>query len=99
MSSHIPQIVALLAALVIFLRAEPVINLMGRACTLPVRVAFWLLSVGSAWLILSISQGYIPPPAVTLTLLGVAVLMLTERRIRGLLRNPEYVLRNRRMLP
>lgn len=99
MSAHILQGVALLAALVIFFRVEPIVNLMGRACRLPVRVAFWLLAVGSAWLMLSITQGYQPPPSVTLTLCGLAVLLVAERRVRGLLRASEHVLRDRRARP
>lgn len=99
MSADILQAATLLAALVIFFRVEPVVNLMGRACRFSVRVAFWLLAVGSAWLMLSISQGYQPPPAVALTLCGLAVLLVAERRVRGLLRAPEHVLRDRRMRP
>lgn len=99
MSAHIMQAVTLLAALVIFFRAEPAVNLMGRTCRLPVRVAFWLLTVGSAWLMLSITQGYRPPMSVTLTLCGLAVLLVAERRVRGLLRAPEQVLRDRRARP
>lgn len=99
MSAHILQAVALAASLVIFFRVEPAVNLMGRACRLPVRVAFWLLAVGSAWLMLSITQGYRPPLSVTLTLCGLAVLLLAERRVRGLLRAPEHVLRDRRARP
>jgi hypothetical protein len=99
MNAHLLQAAALLAALVIFLRVERVVNLMGPKCRLLVRVAFWLLAVGSAWVILLISQGYQPPPAVTLTLCGVAGLLAAERRVRGLLRAPEHVLRNRRCGP
>lgn len=101
MSAHILQAVTLLAALIVFFRAEPIVNLMGRSARLPVRVAFWLLAVGSAWLMLSITQGYRPPPSVTLTLCGLAVLLLAERRVRGLLRAPENVLmgRDRRARP
>ena len=101
MSAHVLQAVALLASLVIFFRVEPVVNLMGRACRLPVRAAFWLLAVGSAWLMLSITQGYRPPLSVVLTLCGLAVLLVAERRVRGLLRAPEHVLcgRDRRVRP
>lgn len=99
MSAHILQAIAMTASLVIFFRVEPVVNLMGRACRFPVRVAFWLLAVGSAWLMLSITQGYRPPLSVTLTLCGLAVLLLAERRIRGLLCAPEQVLRDRRARP
>lgn len=99
MSGPLTQALALLAALVIFFHAEPVVNLMGRACRLPVRVAFWLLAVGSAWLMLSITQGYRPPPSVAMTLCGLAVLLVTERRVRGLLRAPEHVMRDRRARP
>lgn len=101
MSAHILQAAALLASLVIFFRVEPIVNLMGHACRFSVRVAFWLMTVGSVWLMLSITQGYRPPPAVTLTLCGLAVLLVAERRIRGLLRAPEHVLmgRDRRARP
>jgi hypothetical protein len=99
MSAHVLQAVTLLASLVIFFRVEPAVNLMGRACRLPVRVAFWTLSVGSAWLVLSITQGYRPSLPVTLTICGIAVLLVTERRVRGLLRAPEHVLRDRRARP
>lgn len=95
MSAHILQVVALAASLVIFLRVERVVNLMTRACRFSVRMAFWLLGVGSAWLLLSITQGYQPPPSVTMALCGVAVLLVAERRFRGLIRAPEHVLRGR----
>ena len=73
MSAHVLQAVTLLASLVIFFRVEPAVNLMGRACRLPVRVSYWALAVGSAWLVLSVSQGYQPPPPVALLCAAAAL--------------------------
>lgn len=99
MSAHILQAVALAASVLILFRVESVVNLMGRRCPLLVRAAFWLLAVGSAWLSLSITQGYRPSLGVAAVLWGVVLLLFTERRMRGLLRAPEQVLRDRRARP
>lgn len=90
------QALALIATLVIFVRAELVINLMGTACRLPVRAAFWLVGVGSAGLVLSITQGYRPNWATALVLAGFALVMVVERRVRGLLRRPPLASPDRR---
>ncbi len=99
MSAYFLQTVALLATAVIFMRVEPVINLMGPACRTPVRVAFWSLLVGAAGLGLSITQGYRPNGWTVLLTVGVAALLLSERRVRGLLRARENVTRDRRARP
>lgn len=84
--SIICQILALTAAGVIFWRSEPVINLMGPGCRVVVRLAFWFLLVGSAGLIVAISQGYVPGWPLVLILCGTAFLLIGERRIKGLVR-------------
>ena len=99
MSAYLVQAVALLAALAIFFRVELIMNAMDHACRLPVRVAFWLLAVGTAWLMLSITQGYQPPPAVALLLCGLAALLIAERRVRCFLRASGPVRHERRMRP
>lgn len=95
--AHILQIVALTASAVIFWRAEPIINLMNPGCRLAVRLAFWLLAVGSAALIVVITQGYEPSLPVVLALCGTALLLASERRIKGLLRLHTPVTKERRV--
>lgn len=97
MFAHILQIVALTASAVIFWRAEPIINLMSRRCRLAVRLAFWLLAVGSAALIVVITQGYEPSLPVVLALCGTALLLASERRIKRLLRLHTPVTKERRV--
>lgn len=85
MTDLILRFLGLLAAAVIFWRAEAVLNLMAASCRLQIRLAFWLLAVGAAAAGTLIYQGYTPPPAVMLTLAGVALLLVSERRVRALL--------------
>ena len=80
------QTLGFIAAAVIFWRAECVLNLMAPGCRLLVRLAFWLLVVGAAAMTVRLWQGYVPPPAVVLTLAGMALLLVSERRVRALLR-------------
>lgn len=89
MTAHALQALGLLAATIIFWRAESILNLMTPGCRLLVRAAFWLLTVGAAALAVHISQGYSPPPAVLLPLLGTALLLAGERRVQTLLRRGE----------
>ena len=95
------QTLGFIAAVVIFWRAECVLNLMAPGCRLLVRLAFWLLVVGAAATALRIWQGYAPPVAVVLALGGVALLLVSERRVRALLRahTPTPVPRERRVQP
>lgn len=89
MTDLILQIVGLGAAAVVFWRAEPVLNLMAPQCRFFVRLAFWLLTVGAAALIVCIvAQNYTPPPAYIATTVGIAFLLVSERRLRALLRSP-----------
>ena len=86
MTDLILQTLGFIAAVVIFWRAESVLNLMAPGCRLLVRLAFWLLVVGAAAMAVRLWQGYVPPPAVVLTLAGMALLLVSERRVRALLR-------------
>lgn len=86
MTAHALQALGLLAAAIIFWRAESILNLMAPGCRLLVRAAFWLMTVGAAALAVSITQGYVPPAAVVLSLSGTALLLVSERRVRALLR-------------
>ena len=99
MTSHLMQIVGLFVAGVIFWRAESVLNMMTRNCRLFLRVAFCLLAVGAAALALQISQGYTPPAAVVLLLAGMALLLVSERRMRAVLRINTPVQHERRVNP
>ena len=95
------QTLGFIAAAVIFWRAESVLNLMAPECRLLVRVAFWLLTVGAAAVAVCLYQGYVPPPAVVLSLMGMALLLVSERRVRALLRahTPKPVRFERRVEP
>lgn len=51
------QILGALFAAAIFWRSESVLNLMAPGCRFSVRLAFWLLVVGSAALVVAILRG------------------------------------------
>ncbi len=92
------QAMGFVAAAVIFGRVEPVLNIMAPQCRLFVRLAFWLLAVGAAALIVCIvGRGYVPPLAYVATTIGIALLLVSERRVRALLRIHTHVTRNRRI--
>jgi len=86
--THTLQVIALLAAVVIFWRVEPAINLMSGTCRFPIRVAFWLLAVGAAGLVLLITQGYVPSWPITSICVGLAILLAYERRLHGIFQRP-----------
>lgn len=79
------QTLGLTASAVIFLRVEPVLNQMSANCRLLIRLAFWLLAVGSAALVVAITQGHCPGLPSILALVGMALLLTGERRLKGLL--------------
>jgi len=79
------QTLGLTASAMIFLRVEPILNQMSANCRLIIRIAFWLLAVGSAALIVAITQGYCPSLPSLLPLIGMALLLMGERRLKGLL--------------
>jgi hypothetical protein len=74
------QTAAFFAAVVIFWRSEPVLNLMGPSCHLSTRLAFWALAVGAAALIVLVCQGYTPTLPVVLSLGGTAMLLEKSRQ-------------------
>ena len=86
MSDHIQQLVGLITAIIIFWRAEGIINQMSKECIMLIRLAFWLMVVGSFGMTIIIMQGYVPPVMVLLMTAGLALLLITERRITIILR-------------
>lgn len=95
----ISQVAGAALAFAIFWRAEAVLNIMAGDCRFVVRVAFWLLAGGAAGVGVAIWQGYVPPGAVLLSLAGIALLLITERRIGALLRLHRPVTHERRSRP
>lgn len=91
------QLCTVLACMVIFFRTEPVLNQMARGCKFHIRVAFWLLVVGSVGAGSAVLLGWTPPPFVAILLAGVALLLVGERRLRSIHRlNAGKVLKERR---
>lgn len=90
------QAAGIAIAAIIFWRSESVLNLMGRDCLLLVRLAFWLMVVGTVSLAVAIVRGYVPPPEILVTLSGVGLLLVTERRMNSLLRKRNSIKQNRR---
>lgn len=86
MTDLLLQAAGVLASALIFWRAESVLNLLAPGCRLLVRVAFWLLVVGAASFALRVLEGYTPTVGVVLTFSGIALLLVSERRVRALLR-------------
>ena len=101
MTDLILQTLGFIAAAVTFWRAESILNLMAPGCRLLVRVAFWLLTVGAAAVAVRIWQGYTPPAGAALAFMGTALLLVSERRVRALLRArpPKPVRFERRKAP
>lgn len=97
MTDFLLQAAGVVAACIIYARVEPILNLMAGHCCTPVRLAFWLLAVGAAALVVCIVwRAYVPPLAFLATLAGVALLLVSERRVRALLRIRTAIARNRR---
>ena len=80
------QIIALLASGLIFWRSEQIINVMGAECPIGVRLAFWFLIIASASLFWKVARGYMLDPSILIALCGIALLLVNERRIKGILR-------------
>ena len=78
------QIIVVMAALVIIVRAEPALNRMSRGTPLMVRGAFHLLALGAAAEIVFIMSGDVPSWPTAIVTLGVAALLVCERRLRVL---------------
>lgn len=78
------QIIVLLGAGVIIVRAEPVLNRMSRCTPFMVRAAFHLLALGAAAEIVFVITGDVPTWPAAIVTLGVAALLFCERRLRRL---------------
>ncbi len=76
------QIIVVMAAAVIIVRAEPALNRMSRCTPIMVRVAFHLLALGAAAEIVCVITGDVPSWPAAIVTLGVATLLFCERRLR-----------------
>lgn len=84
---YIAQIVTLVACIVIFWRAEAVLNCCHFERTaLLINVAFYMLTIGAMVLGWSVLTGYVPSWPTALITAGVAMLLFCERRVRVLFR-------------
>lgn len=94
MTTVILQAIVVLAALVIIVRTEPALNRMSRCTPFMVRAAFHLLALGAAAEIVCIVVGDVPSWPTAIVTVGVAALLICERRLRLLCPPPK-----RRPLP
>lgn len=79
------QIVSVGACALILSRAEPAVNRMCRGTSILIRVSMVLLTVGSAGMLGTIILfGYTPTVSTTLLILGVAMMLYCERRMRAI---------------
>lgn len=76
------QIAVIVAAVMIVVRAEPALNRMSRDTPFVVRVAFHLLALGAVAEIVFIVAGDVPSWPMAIVTLGVAALLVCERRLR-----------------
>lgn len=86
MIDHTFQALGFIMTAIVFWRTESVLNIMSRDCVLAIRLAFWLIVVGTASMNVAILNGYVPPVTVLLTLSGLTLLLIAERRISAILR-------------
>ena len=75
------KIVCLIMLSLIFLRGESAINRMSGRCPTLLRLAFCLVAVGSAAMIAAIFGGLYVSPSMAITMSGIAIIMLFDRRI------------------
>lgn len=84
MADLVMQILALLACGVIILRSEPALNRMSRSTHGSVRFAMYLALVGAVARVEWIRQGNVPDAITVIMLIGMAFLIVCERRLRVL---------------
>lgn len=84
MIANILSVIVMVAAIVIVIRAEPALNRMNACTPFMVRSAFHLLTLGSTAEIVSILLGEAPSWPTAIVFLGVASLLVCERRLRVL---------------
>lgn len=83
---HTFQFIGAIAALVVFFRVEPVLNIMSRKCRLSIRVAYWALAGGAATSLWWILRGDVPTLPWVVVLVGAACLTSSDRRVRGVVK-------------
>lgn len=76
------QALVVLAAVVIVVRAEPALNRMSRCTPFMVRASFHLLTLGAVAEIVFIVYGDVPSWPSAITTVGVAFLLVCEKRLR-----------------
>ena len=76
------QCAELLLAGVMLWRAEPALNRMSRCTPFMIRASFHLLTLGAAAEIVFILSGEVPSWPTAITTVGVAALLICERRLR-----------------
>ena len=86
MTEIVLQTLGFLASVIIFYRAESVLNRMATRCRLLVRLSFLALAVGAVTFAVRITQGFIPSIGGALTFTGMALFLLSERRLLDFLR-------------
>ena len=82
MTALLLKFVVLLAAGVIVVRAEPALNRMSRCTPFMIRASFHLLTLGAAAEIVFILSGDVPTWPTAIMIIGVAALLICERRLR-----------------
>lgn len=89
-SDLIAKALALLACGIILWRVEPALNRMSRCSSLMINAALYLIFAASMFSACEIVfGGAVPPWPAVIGAAGVALLLLCERRLRHLTRQPK----------
>lgn len=88
MTTLLLQSIVLVAAVIIVWRAEPALNRMSPCTPFLIRVSFHLLTLGAVAEIVFILSGDVPSWPTAITTVGVAALLICERRLRLLCPSP-----------
>lgn len=88
MTALLLKLVVLLAAGVIVVRAEPALNRMSRCTPFMIRASFHLLTLGAVAEIVFVVSGDVPTWPTAITTVGVAFLLVCEKRLRILCQSP-----------
>ena len=88
MTALLLKLVVLLAAGVIVVRAEPALNRMSRCTPFMIRASFHLLTLGAVAEIVFVVSGDVPTWPTAITTVGVAFLLVCEKRLRILCPSP-----------
>lgn len=84
------QFLAVASCAVIMWRSESVINRMSRCTPFLVRLAFWMVLVGSSSAVaMIVLHGDVPPWPSVFGSIGTACLLFCERRLRALAKQPK----------